>query len=316
MGSSQAVKSAARRCPACGHRVTSPEATTCPLCQFDFGDDRVTGVDLTPYAKAYASGTPSWRRMCEWVWFVTGKRFKHIALMRASAASRRFARVSILLLALALGLGTGAQMGWHWVTLSPALGPTAPTGKGWLHVAAAPRPLPPGQKPEAPVDLWWNPEHAAIAGATAFLLARLLGSLLLILIRAGATKAHRPPYDNEQRMTAALHYSTAWCVPIVLGALVLAFRPIAFVGTMARWAWYPPDRMFILSGAVLGGFGAVLWWFWLIRLGATAPVRTQGRVVAFFSLAAPALTALAAGAWWYGQYRLYAPLFNALELSF
>jgi hypothetical protein len=254
--------------------------------------------------------------MCEWVWFITGKRLKHVALMRTSAASRRFARVSVLLLALTLGLCAAAQTGWRWVALSPALGPTAPAGTGWLHVAAASRPLPPGHKPEMPVDLWWNPVHAVIAGVAASVLGVLLAWLLLILVREGVTKAHRPPYDRDQRMTAALHYSTAWCVPIVVGAIIMAFRPVAFVGTMARWAWYPPDRVFIVAGAVLGGFGAILWWFWLVRLGAAAPVKTRGRVVAFFSLAAPLMTAVAAAAWWYGQYRLYAPLFDVLKLSF
>ena len=100
----ESTRASVSRCPACGQRLDPPGATRCPLCNFDFGDDRVTGADVTPYAKAYTQGDPGWSAMCRWVWFAGAERLKHIALMRASAAARRFAWTNTLWLALGLAV--------------------------------------------------------------------------------------------------------------------------------------------------------------------------------------------------------------------
>ncbi len=257
--------------------------------------------------------------MCEWVWFAGLERLKHLALMRASAASRRFALLNILLLAAGLGLAQGAQVGWRPVTNSPAIEPTgstAPAGQGWTRVAVAPRSLPPGQPPEMAVELWWNPAQALIATVLGAVVGLLLMGLVLLLIRAGVLRAHTRPYRREQRMTAAIHYSTAWCVLIFLATIVLGLRPLSFMGKIARWPLSPPERGLVFSAALLAGFGVIMWWFWLVRLGVTAPERTRGRVIAFFALGAPMIVAGVAAAWWLGLDRVYDPLFNTLHLGF
>ncbi len=257
--------------------------------------------------------------MCEWVWYSGGGRLKHLALMRTSPASRRFATVNLLLISIALGLVETSMGPWRWVTASPALEPTGstlPAGAGWLHVAAAPRPILPNQPREAAVDLWWNPARTVIGFLAAVIAGVAVSWLALKLIQIGVHLAHRSPYRNESRMTAAIDYSTAWSIPLVLAAVVIGLRPIAYVGTMARWAWYPSDRGFILAAAVLAAIGVILWWFWLIRLGMMAPPKTRARVEAFFLAGSPLVIAAMTAAWWFGLRAACQPLFTALDLHF
>lgn len=308
-----------RRCPACGQKLSDPPPTKCPLCEFDFGDSRVTGDDTTPYAEAYACGLPGWRRMAEWIWFADTGRVKHLALMRASAASRRFCIISFLLLAVGLALFQTSRVGWRWVTASPAVettGSVEPAGEGWLRVAGMPRPLPPELPAERAVDLWWNPAQTLIGVVLAFLAALLLLWMLLAFVRRGLDRAHVPSMRGEQRMTAALHYSTAWNVLLVIGALVTILRPIGYIGRMRQWAWSPADQAFTLPAGVFAAFGVTMWWFWLVRLGSVAAERTRGRVVAFFGLGVPLMMAVAVLAWWQGLDRLYPLLFDAMKMKF
>lgn len=274
---------------------------------------------MTPYARAYARGEPGWRRMLEWVWYASGGRLKHLALMRASAASRRFVRLSTVLLAVGLAVFQVSRVGWRRVTASPEIEPTGsttPAGDGWYLVAESPRPLPPGQAPEVPVDLWWNPVQTIVAFVTAWLGAVLLIWLMLILVRAGVRWAHTPPYRIEQRMTAAVHYSFAWSAPVFLGAVVAGLRPLSYTGAIECWAWYPSQRGFLLSAAVFAGFGVIMWWFWLVRLGSTAPTKTYVRVVVFWALGAPVIVAALSTGWWWGLDLLYEPLFGVLHVQF
>lgn len=308
-----------RRCPACGQRIAAASVTRCPLCDFEFADDRVTGADVTPYARAYAFGTSGWRRMAEWVWFAGSGRLNHMALMRASAASRQFALVNVLLLSAGVGLLQTTRVGWRWVTDLPAIERTAstkPAGQGWLHLAAAPRPLPPDHLPGQYVDLWWNAAQSVIVLVTAGVAGLILLLLVMSTVRAGVSRAHASRYRGEQRMTAAVHYGTAWGIPVALAALLAGLRPIAYIGMMEQWPWHPPERGFILSAATLAGIGLVMWWFWLVRLGATSPARTRLRVIMFFAAGAPLLLAGGAVGWWYGLDALYPPLFDLLDLAF
>ncbi len=307
------------RCPACGQHLELPAPADCPLCGFGLGDARATGDDVTPYANAYAVGARHYRGMCRWVWFAGWERLKHLALMRPSAASRRFARTNILLLALGIGIFELTQIGWRHVSGLPRLDPTIsaqPVGDGWVHVAAAPRPLPPDVLPETYVDLWWNPVQAGIAAVSGIVVGLILMCLLLVLIRVGITRAHLPPYRSEQRMTAALHYSTAWGIPIVVAALLGGLRPLSLIGAMEQWPWYPPRGGFLLLAAVLAGSGVTLWWFWLIRLGATAPAKTRKRVITVFAVAAPLILLAAVAGWWWGLKLGHRHLFTLLRLNF
>jgi hypothetical protein len=137
----------------------------------------------------------------------------------------------------------------------------------------------------------------------------------MILVRGGVTRAHRVPYRSEQRMTAALHYSTAWCLPLFVAAVVVGLRPIAFIGGIRRWAWCPPESGFFLSAAVVAGFGVIMWWFWLIRLGATAPARTRRAVVTFVAIGVPLIAAAVAAGWWFGIGRVYQPLLVLMNME-
>jgi len=257
--------------------------------------------------------------MAEWVWYASGERLKHLTLMRASAASRQFAWLNILLLATGLGLFQATGVGWRWVTDSPTIEPTGsvdPSGEGWIHVAAAPRPFPPGQPAEMAVDLWWNPAQMVIVVVAAGLAGLLVLRLGLLLVRIGVRWAHAVSYRKEQRMTAAIHYSTAWGIPLCVAAVVVGLRPVSYVGTMERWSWCPLQEGFVLAAGVLAAFGMVMWWFWLWRLGASAPARTRGRVIAFFAVGAPLIVAVTTAAWWWGLQLLYNPLFTALDVQF
>jgi len=256
--------------------------------------------------------------MAEWVWFAGSERLKHLALMRASAASRRFAQRNLVLLAVVLGLLQATQVGWKWVSGGSAMNLVQagrPSGLGWLLVAAIPPELLVEVSSPTPTALWWNPIQAAAGIGTGTLLAVALLWLVLVSVRGGTRLALTAPYRDEQRMTAAIHYSTAWSLPIVVAVLVAALTPISHIGEMARWQWYPPEKGFILSAAVVAGLGVALWWFWLIRLGATAPALTRARVVAFLGVGASGIAIAAVLTWRLGLGPIDEGLFQLMRLS-
>lgn len=307
------------RCPACGQQLES-SADRCPLCEIQLGDDPITGDDVTPYARAHAQGRRGWSGMVAWVWSAGAGRLKHLALMRSSAASRRFARVNVLLFALGVALSQLSVVGWKWVypqTHSDGAEASAnPTGAGWFQVASIPRSMTLERGADVPSDLWWNPAQSLIAVPLAGVLALFMVWWVGMLTRTGAAWFHRRPYRKQQRLAAAIQYSAAWVVPFLAAFVVLAFRPIAYVGTVARWRWCPSDHAFLILAAILGGLGVTLWWFWLVRLGATAPAATRARVIAFLALGVPVLAVAGASAWWYGKEHALAPIFDLLGLRF
>ena len=308
----------ATRCPACGQRVLEPASTSCSLCGFSFGDDdRATGSDVTPYAAGYAQGTRGWRAMCVWVWLAKQQRLKHLALTRASAASRCFSRWNILVLAFGFALFQATRVGWCWVRNSSVLdAQREPLGGLWVHAASTPSNFLPGLAPEVAVDLWWNPVQAVVAVATGACAGVLLLWLTLALARVGTRLAHQPRYRQEQRMTAALHYGTAWVVPMTAGALLASLRFLSYIGAIARWTWYPSQRGLELAGAVVAAFGVVLCWFWLLRAGATAPAPTRRRVSVFLAVGAPMIACAAGLGWWFGLDQVYKPMFRFLGVNF
>lgn len=311
-----------RRCPACGHRLPTPPPATCPLCTYDLGDTRVTGDDVTPYAKAYAHGQSGWWRMCEWIWFAGTSRLKHLALMRSSAASRRFARnyIALLLLGLIIVQFTDRQMGWRFVTKSTAIegrSSLEPTQRGgWIHLATSPTPLQSDLPPTTPVDLWWSVPQAALGAVIGIVLGLLLFWALLALTGAAVTRAHKPPYRTEQRMSAAIHYSTAWLVPIVAGTLPLIVLPFSRIGRIRQWSWQLPAEGALWASGVMVGFGVFMWWFWLMRLAGTAPTPTRTRVVAAVAVQVPILAAVVALLWYFGVHLLFDVLVTSLHLEF
>lgn len=307
------------RCPACGQRIETPEAVQCELCGLKFDDERATGVDATPFAKAYQHGVPGWRRMCEWVWYAGAGRLKHLALMRSSAASRRFAVRTGLLLAAGLGVVAMTGVGWRKVTASPVVEPTgsiAPVGMGWYHLASTPSARQPNLSPETPVSLWWNPGQSLIAGAFGFASALAILPPVIWLIRLGLHRAHQAPYRAERRLTAAVDYGLAWVVPGLLAVPLLALRPFTQVGRIRQWSYCPTEVGANATAGVVIGLAGALWWFWMVRAAATSPARTRARVVGFVALGAPATIGLVSVGWWFALRHLLDHLFRTLGMNF
>jgi len=148
--------------------------------------------------------------------------------------------------------------------------------------------------------------------AVTFVLLLTVEGLLRWLIAI----AHGASLRQEFRMTAALHYATAWWLPVAMGLLVVCLKPIATLGCVARWGWYPAPAAFELSGAVVGAFGAVLWWFWLVRLGITGPARRRARVVAVMAAGALGVVAVAGSIGWFGLAYGFRVLVASCQLAF
>lgn len=317
MSLSKTAEATVLRCPACGQPAEEPVPPKCSLCGFKFGQQRVTGVDVTPYAASYAARKRGLHAMCEWVWFAGFGRLKHLALMQDSAASARFACMNLLLLAVGLALLQSSVYGWSAVSRSIAVdGRIEPVGDGWLVAARVPDDLVGRLAEEVPATLWWSPVQTIIAVALGFVFGALALWLVLALIRLGLRLAYLPGYRKERRMTAALHYGTAWSLPVFIGLAVISMRSISYVGSIARWSWFPPQYGFELSGAVVAAFGAALWWFWLLRLGSTAPARTRFRIGAFLAIGAPLIVSATAAGYWFGLEALLHTLFERAGLAF
>lgn len=310
------------RCSACGHRVTEESASACALCGFSFSfrDPRATGADLTPYAKTYAHGMAGWRLMSEWVCLAGTERLKHLAMMRASVASRRFARINIAILMIGLGVFQLTHSGWEWEnkieSRRGAIDTAEPSRAGWVHAASRPRPLPPGISDDVAIELWWSVPQAALATVIAMPVGLLLTWASLLLLRWMVKVAHRPPYREDQRMSAALHYSTAWAIPFSVGGLAMVLRPIAFIGKMTESSWTPPDTAFVVAGAIVAGCSACMGCFWLARLGFTAQPASRTRVAAVLTLAPPLIGCGAALGWYHTVDALHGLLVDALRLGF
>jgi len=273
--------------------------------------DATTGGDVTPYARAYARGERGWWRMMEWVWFAGGDRIRHAALLRSSAASRRFVRINCLLLALGMTVFQLTQVGWR-VSSNDEGEPVE--GAGWILAASAQQG--PAAEESSPTHLWWNPPQAALTGSIGLVTAIFVICVTLKLLAVFTEAAHRSDYRGQYRMTAAIHYSTAWLIPVFVGAILLGFLPLAYCGDVAGWSWHPSRKSILIAGGAVTGLGFCLGWFWLVRVSATAPVRTRTRVATFFAIGFPVIVGGAACGWHLGLMKLYEVLMPVFELDF
>lgn len=295
------------RCPACGRPLVNLTSGRCPICDFAVADEPVTGEDRSPYAQSTASRRRAWWGMCRWVWGAGRERLGHLALMRSSAASRRFARATVVRLALTSAVCCLLLSGWHAIEPLPGVAEvehSTPTGKGWLPVAEATAESLDGRirRGEA-VALWWNALQGGIGAALAIIWAAILARLLSVFLAKGVETSLGKQHRGQGRLTAALCYSAAWAVPLLPAGLLLALSPISEVAELAGWSFQPPALLFFAAAAVLGALGLLAWWFGLIRLATTVPVRSRRRVLFFCMIWVPLVgtTLLAAPAWgmWY-----------------
>ncbi len=293
------------RCPACGHPTDRLVRGRCSLCHYQIEDEPVTAADATPYAQCPRPTRRDRRRMLWWTWSAGAGRLSHLSLMQVSPAARHFARKNLNGVILTGALCWLTLTGWHAVRALPVEAggqPPAPAGYGWLRLAASPGPVPAGD-PTRVIAWWWNPPLASAGALVALILGLLISRLLLRILRRGVESALLPKYRGQQRLSAALHYATAWLYPLIPAGLVLAVSPLCGLAAVADWPVQVPVTAAYSLAALLGGAAGIMVWFGLIRLAATVPVRSRTRVVVFCAVGMPLIAAAlvggpAWGLWW------------------
>ena len=321
LGSRRGLPRAETRCPACGQPLARLVRGRCPLCDYPVEDEPVTGQDRTPYAQSGHYGRRAWWAMCKWIWGAGAGRLAHLALMQSSAASRRFGRVNAALVVLTVAVCWLWLSGWHAVRVLPGTEDgeaLTPSGKGWLLLAPtsgeAPAPAGPPQGGRI-VSWWWNPPQALLGSFLAFAGGVILAWLLLAILRAGVERSLRRRYRGQERLGAALRYSTAWAVPLIPAGLILLPLPLCRLAAVAGWRVQPPETFVYVPAAVVAAFGVLMWWFGLIRTASTVPVRTRSRVVLFCGLWMPLIGAVLAAGSFVALLRLQDMLTRVLRLQ-
>ncbi len=296
-----------QRCPACGHRFSPPAPMICSLCEYPLTGPPTTGMDSTPYAQAYSEGERGGWAMLKWIAF-GGERVRHLALMRASSASRRYCIVNLIWLSLALTAFHVTEVGWHEADPEGS----GERGNGWVTVASAPFAGGSLEHDRLPRVLWWNARIAGVAAGVSFVAALLLSGLAVVLLRTFVEAMHSTAYRGEGRMSAAMHYATAWLLPVTLAGGIILIRPLARASEIGGWSVTVPSQMVMIVAGVAASIGVVMGWFFLLRLGMTAPVKCRGRVVGCIAIGAPVLLAGMTLLWHFGLMLVY----DQLMLSF
>jgi hypothetical protein len=278
----------------------------------------VTSDDSTPYARGEATGFRGWLSMCLWVFAAGSERLAHLSLIRRSAASTRFIRLSLLAFTLAASLFAMPHSGWHEVLRDPSMGNSIavqPSGNGWLRIVASPaqRRLRPGRL--TPVAVWWNLKQAAIAVPATFIVALLGGWLILAVVSFGVERSLLDRFRGQERFGAAMRYGSAWVLfPMASGVLSLLLL-LSSIASVTGW-WFAPARAGVyLAAATVASVGFLMWWFWLIRVASTAPPPTRTRVVTFFAVWTPLLATGIGAAWVVGLHFGMKWLVPALRLQ-
>lgn len=294
----------------------SAQHDRCEKCGLDFAAHGATGDDVSLYAQSVEADSPRWWAMCRWVWGAGAGRIQHLALMRSSPASGRFAARNLLLFGFAVGFVLATHHGWHSIRRPLEESGTFaadPAGRGWLHLLSG-RTVSGGFG--MGVQVWWNPAQSILAGAIG-LTSGLIGAwVALLLVRGLVEVAHKPRYRGEQRMSAALSYATAWIVAALPAALLLGLWPLTAVGASGRLPWAPTQLLLLVLAASIAGLAVVFGWFWTVRLGAAAPAETRTRVQAAFLVLIPAVVLAASVGWWKAISRLLEVLFTQMNLNF
>lgn len=265
-------------------------------------------MDITPYAAAYSRGERGWGTMVRWIWFCGGDRIHHLALMRASSASARFCMWNLLLLSVSAMLVHLSLVGW---TVRAKDEP--PSGDTWIQVIMADKPLVTPAAIIPPKVLWWNPRLSGMVALISLTSALLVSWMTLAVVRGAIEALHSETYRGEGRMTAALHYSTAFLVILSLGGVIFMFTPLATASQLGGWRVSISPLATGVAAGVIATMGLLMYWVFLIRLGAMAPVRCRTRVVLFCAIGAPLLAALAAAGWFLGMNMAFDEIARALR---
>ncbi len=303
-------------CAACGQALGTLVDGRCPRCGERVVEDDVTSEDHTPYAVALAAGESGWRTMWRWVVTAPDRRLAHLGLARPSAASRRFARINILLFAflLALTVLVNYPRAWHPVQTGPgSIATTAPEGKGWWQVIDRSSEKRSRFDDVAVVELWWNVPYAVIVSSAALVGGILVSFLVLGVVGSRAERTLMRAGGPATGLRCAVHYGTAWIHLLTLAALLLLPAPLADIAAVAGWAQVSP-LIFRGAAVLVAVAGVCLWWFWLIRLGQATPRGVRRRAVRYFLVGAPFWVVLLGGGAVYGLYVGAAQIGPALGL--
>ncbi len=311
--SSPAV-SGVKRCPACQRDISAVYAPACPHCNAELPHDHVTSDDTTPFAQTSRRNRQARRIMRRWVYTASGTRLTHLALIRRSPASRAFVRWHLLVLGLAAACAAFSSVGWHRVVRTAdnaSLLRTSPSGRSWVSVVSG---------DVSPVtlgltSLWWNPVQAAIAVTLSFVSGWMVACMMIGVLNWSAKRITGIHDRSQERLLGAIHYSTAWCFPAMVGSLVLLALPIRDMIVLAGFRLVPPRGVVEGTAAAIAGLAALMWWFWLTRVASTLPETFRTRSLVYFSLVAPAVCAGLLVGWLMGMQRLFALLWPLFKLT-
>jgi len=315
---SQAPTADVVRCSTCGHPLDKPPPPRCPLCEASLLDNDENGADVTPYARGFARDEPSRGHMNQWVWFAGWQRLTHLALMRSSAASRAFARANMFLMAGCLAAFAFTNVGWRIepTTTVSSSGDHIDRHAGWLRLVEGGAKDGTATATDRASSLWWCPIQSGFGAVHGFILGLVACAFAMWLVRAGAVASGGLSNPDPNRMTAALHYATAWIVPLIPATVVVSLRPLAYIGEVGRWSWHPSVHGLELAAAVVGAFAFVMWWFWLFRVGATAAARIRRRVVLYFAVGPPTIVVLTGFAWYIAVNAVNQVMFRFMRITF
>ncbi len=292
----------------------------CPLCGFALDALEVVSDDTTPYAD---SDTRSYWKMMWWVLLAGSYRLSHIARMRRSRASLRFAWLGAVMMALACTLVVLPSHGWERIEdrtedrgASVPGGYPKPAGRGWKLVGKAPRPFGLAAGEPVLVRLWWNPGLWAISLIINFVIVLLLARFLVFWVAVRSNRALLPQYRGKQRFTAAIDYCTAHVPILLLVGFFHGSSLLQMLGRSRQWSVQWPMFVHTVPAYLIGGLGLFVMWFWLLRMAHTAPPATAARVSRYFGLWAPLAAVTIVGGWMVGQHHAISLLAEHLGMNF
>jgi hypothetical protein len=302
-----------RRCPACGHTSENDAIGCCPICGADGPSAAVTGDDNTPFAQSTRRNRAARKRMRKWICTAPADRMRHLGLIRPSDASRSFARWHLAILMLAGIVFVLNECAWHRVIRTPqnmSFVSYQPTGRGWYSLAVA------DISPDTfgSVALWFNP-LIMVAAVSLSAMTSFLGVAMIVgVLRFGSDQILGQSYRAEERLRAGIQYCMAFFVVIGVASMMRLAIPLSDWLDVMGYRWARVSVAVRVASAVLAGVGALLTWFWIVRLVHTLPLPVRSRVTLYYGVVAPVLVAGVVIAWWMGTSELLGVFNQATRL--